>query len=61
MYVYEKIIKARHAKGIKNSPETHTALIGEEGAEIHQTKDGAYLAAGPQLAVINKGDTVYTA
>lgn len=61
MYVYEKIVQQKHAKGIKNSPDTHTALIGEAGAEIHQTEDGAYLADGPQLATINKGDTVYTA
>ena len=61
MYVYEKIVQQEHAKGIKNSPDTHTALIGEAGAEIHQTEDGAYLADGPQLATINKGDTVYTA
>ena len=50
-----------HAKGIKNSPDTHTALIGEEGPEIHQTKNGAYLASEPQFAQIEKGDSVYTA
>lgn len=50
-----------HASGIKNSPDTHTALIGEEGPELVQTKDGAYLADGPQFAQINRGDTVYTA
>lgn len=62
LYIYEKIVPAeQHADGIKKSPDAHTALIGEEGPEIHQTADGAYLAAGPQLAHIEKGDTVYTA
>ena len=62
MLIYEEIVPAEeHAKGIKNSPDSHTALIGEAGPEIHQTEDGAYLASGPQLAYIEKGDTVYTA
>lgn len=53
----------KHAKGIKNSPTGHPALVSEEGPELIQTKDGAYLTGqnGPELAYINKGDTVYTA
>ena len=52
-----------HAKGIKNSPTSHPALVSEEGPELIQTEDGAYLTGqnGPELAYINKGDTVYTA
>ena len=53
-----------YAKGIKNSPYgTHPALVGEEGPELIQTKDGAYIAGlnGPEMTEINRGDTVYTA
>lgn len=51
------------AKGIKNSPNSFTALVSEEGPELIQTKDSAYLTGqnGPELAQINKGDTIYTA
>mgnify|MGYP007053688321 CR=1 FL=1 len=39
------------------------ALVSEEGPELIQTEDGFYLTGqnGPELAHINKGDTVYTA
>ena len=52
-----------HARGIKNSPTSHLALVSEEGPELIQTEDGFYLTGqnGPELAYINKGDTVYTA
>jgi hypothetical protein len=38
-------------------------LVSEEGPELIQTKDGAYLTGqnGPEMAHINRGDTVYTA
>ena len=51
------------ASGIKNSPNSFLALVSEEGPELIQTKDGAYLTGqnGPETAWINKGDTVYTA
>lgn len=49
------------AAGIHDSSTSHTALIGEAGPEIHQTSDGWYLAETPQLAQIEKGDTVYNA
>lgn len=54
---------ATFAKGIKNAPGSFDALTGEEGPELVQTKDGAYLVGqnGPEMAHINKGDTVYTA
>lgn len=55
----QTITAATHAKGIHDSSTSHTALIGEAGPEIHQTSDGWYLAKGPQLAQIEKGDTVY--
>lgn len=54
----------QHATGIKNSPTSHNALTGEEGPElIWRKKGGAYLAGtnGPEMARIEKGDTVYTA
>ena len=50
--------------GIKDSPYgAHPALVGEEGPELIQTKDGAYIAGlnGPEMTEINRGDTVYTA
>ena len=52
-----------HAKGIKKSPTSHLALVSEQGPELVQTEDGFYLTGqnGPELAYINKGDTVYTA
>lgn len=52
-----------HADGIKKSPNTHLALTGEEGPELVETKDGAYVTGlnGPQMTNIYKGDTVYTA
>ena len=56
-------IKQTHATGIKNSPDTHEALLGEYGPELVQTKNGAWIAGlnGPEMGVIHKGDTVYTA
>jgi hypothetical protein len=50
-------------KGVKNSSYSGPALVSEAGPELIQTKDGAYLTGlnGPELANINKGDTVYTA
>lgn len=59
--VYSEEVGKPKAKGVKNSHLDEIALIGEEGAEIHQTKDGVYLATGPQFAHIEKGDSVYTA
>ena len=53
-----------YADGIKDSNlARHPALVGEEGPELIQTKDGAYLAGlnGPEMTEINRGDTVYTA
>ena len=52
-----------HATGIKNSPTSHLALTGEKGPELVQTADGYYITGqnGPEMAYINKGDTVYTA
>ena len=54
---------ARKAIGVKNSSRSYNALVSEEGPELIQTKDGAYLTGqnGPEFAHINKGDTVYTA
>lgn len=51
-----------HAKGIKDSPYSHRALVGEEGPELIQKRDYAYIAGlnGPEFAQIEKGDTVYT-
>ena len=54
----------QHAKGIKNSPTTHDALVGEEGAELIERQDGtAYLSGlnGPEVTTIHAGDTVHTA
>jgi hypothetical protein len=51
------------ATGIKNSPHSVLALTGEEGPELVQTATGYYITGqnGPEMAYINKGDTVYTA
>ncbi len=57
----QAITATTHAKGIHDSSTSHTALIGEAGPEIHQTATGWYLAETPQLAQIEKGDTVYNA
>ena len=58
-----KVISPHFAKGIKNSPvDQGDSLVAEEGPELIQKKDGtAYLAKDPQIANIEKGDTVYTA
>lgn len=55
--------KKRHARGIKNSSDTHAALVGEEGPELIQKRNYAYIAGknGPEFTQIEKGDTVYTA
>ena len=54
---------AMHKDGIINSPTNHPALVGEEGPELVETANGAYLAGigGPEVTSINKGDTVHTA
>ena len=52
------------AKGIKNAPHAETSLVSEEGPELIQKANGtAYLSGtqGPEIANIEKGDTVYTA
>ena len=51
------------AKGVKNSVKDYMSLTGEEGPELHQTKNGAYItgANGPAIDYVNKGDTIYTA
>ena len=50
------------AKGTKNAPEG-TALVNEDGAEIHQTKHGAYIPNNgkPAIVHLDKGDKIYTA
>ena len=52
-----------NAVGVKNARSSYNALVSEEGPELIQTKNGAYLTGqnGPEFAHINKGDTVYTA
>ena len=58
------LIPEGHANGIKNSSTTHTALVGEEGAELIERQDGtAYLSGmnGPEVTTIHAGDTVHTA
>lgn len=50
-----------HASGIKGALKAHDALVAEEGPELIQTQDGAYIAENPQITRIGKGDTVYTA
>ena len=56
--------KKQFAKGIKNSPSTYDALVGEEGAELIERQDGtAYLSGlnGPEITTVHAGDTVHTA
>lgn len=53
------------AKGVKKARgrDIGPSLTGEEGPELHQTKDGAYItgANGPAMDYVSKGDTIYTA
>lgn len=57
----QMVVKA--ATGTINHPRSELALTGEEGPELVETEEGAYLVGmeGPQMAYINKGDTVHTA
>ena len=55
---------SQRAEGIKNAPHAETSLVSEEGPElIQKASGGAYLTGmeGPEIANIEKGDTVYTA
>ena len=59
-----KVAERAYAGGIKKSPGSYRALVSEEGPELIQKADGgAYLTGqnGPEMAQIEKGDTVYTA
>ena len=49
--------------GIVNASYAQPALVGEEGPELVETANGAYLAGvgGPEVTNISKGDTVHTA
>ena len=49
--------------GLEKAMTAHPALVSEEGPELIQTKDGAYLSGlnGPEIVNINRGDKVYTA
>lgn len=51
------------SEGTENHPKSELSLTGEEGPELVESKDGAYLVGieGPQMAYINRGDTVHTA
>ena len=51
------------AEGTENHPRSELSLTGEEGPELVYGKDGAYMVGleGPQMAQINRGDTVFTA
>lgn len=44
-------------------PKATSALVSEEGPELIQTKNGAYVSGigGPEIVSLAKGDTVYTA
>ena len=59
----EQNLTTSSAKGVKNNPTSRWSLTGEEGPELVWTGDSAYLVGteGPQMAYINRGDTVYTA
>lgn len=52
-----------YAKGTKNAPKTGESLVGEEGPELIETRDGAYLSGtnGPEIFPISRGDVVHTA
>ena len=51
-----------YAKGTKDAPEGD-ALVGEEGEELVQSGNRAYLVGtnGPEITHLNEGDIVYTA
>lgn len=51
-----------YAKGTKDAPEGD-ALVGEEGEELVQSGNKAYLVGtnGPEITHLNEGDIVYTA
>jgi hypothetical protein len=52
-----------YAKGTKNAPKTGESLVGEEGPELIETQEGAYLSGtnGPEIFSISRGDVVHTA
>ena len=56
---------AVRATGSPNNgePKATPALVSEEGPELIQTKDGAYVSGigGPEMVSLAKGDIVYTA
>ena len=56
------IFKGANAKGTDNAQEG-ISLVGEEGEELVQSKDSAYLVGtdGPELRYLRNGDKVYTA
>jgi hypothetical protein len=53
---------AAAARGLKDAPGG-PVLVSEEGPELIQTADGAYMTGmnGPEIVNLNRGDTVYTA
>ena len=58
------IVLTAYKNGTPNAPRDEDALVGEVGPELIQKADGgAYVAGiqGPEIAQIEKGDTVYTA
>ena len=59
--IYEPI--AMSAKGTVNHPRNELSLTGEEGPELVETDEGAYLVGteGPQMTYLQRGDTVHTA
>ena len=59
--IHEPIAKS--AEGTVNHPRNELSLTGEEGPELVETDEGAYLVGteGPQMTYLQRGDTVYTA
>ena len=56
-------VAGTYAKGTKNAPKTGESLVGEEGPELIETQEGAYLSGtnGPEIFSISRGDVVHTA
>ena len=52
-----------NADGEPGAVKKYDSLVGEEGPELIESRDGAYLSGvgGPQVVTLQRGDTVHTA
>ena len=55
--------KLAYASGTEGAPRTETSLVGEEGPELIQRDNSAFLVGthGPEITTVEKGDRIYNA